>query len=76
MVLPSPADVDMQMDEVRADITLEQVVAFLTDPETPPEFIDYLLEMLSQQSAKNAPEPDPALNDALGSVTPAMPPMR
>lgn len=74
MVLPSPDTVDTQMDEARANITLEQVVAFLTDPATPPEFMDYLMELISQQSAKSAPPPDPALDSALASVTPA--PMR
>jgi len=70
MVLPMPSDVDAQMNEAKNTITLEQVVSFLSDPETPPEFLDYILEMLSQQTAKAAPPPDPALNTAMESVAP------
>jgi len=70
MVLPMPSDVDMQMDEAKNTITLEQVVAFLSDPETPPEFLDYILDMISQQTEKAAPPPDPMLNTAMASVTP------
>lgn len=70
MVLPSPSDVDMQMNEARSTITLEQVIDFLSDPETPPEFLDYILEMISQQTAKAAPPADPLLNTAMESVTP------
>lgn len=74
MVFPSPEMADTQMDEARAGITLDHVVQFIRD--APPEFIDYLMELLSQQSARNAPPPDPALNAALESVAPAPPPMR
>jgi len=59
------------MAEARENITLDMVVDFIQN--APPEFIDYLMEMLSQQSAQAAPPPDPALNTALDSITPAAP---
>ena len=74
MVLPNPTQIDERMSEAQAGITLDMVVEFIQN--APPEFIDYLLEMLSQQEAQSQPAPDPALNAAMGSVTPAIPPMR
>lgn len=71
MVLPSPQTVDAQMDEARENITLDHVVQFIEN--APPEFLDYLMELLAQQSAQAAPPPDPALNTALDSITPAAP---
>jgi len=74
MVLPAPEIVDERMDEAKAGLTLDQVIAFIQD--APPEFIDYIFEMLSQQGKRSAPKADPALNTAMESITPVPPDMR
>ena len=71
MVLPTPDAIDRNMDAAKSQITLEMVVEFIQS--APPEFIDYLLEMLMQEEQKAAPPPDPALDTAMASVTPAAP---
>ena len=73
MVFPAPAEIDGMMGEAQAGITIEQVVEFIRN--APPEFIDYIYEMLAQQDQQAAPPRDPSIDQALDSVTPVRDPM-
>lgn len=61
------------MSEAREGITIDQVVEFIRN--APPEFIDYIYELLAQEGSRSEPERDPSIEQALDSVTPVREPM-
>ncbi len=73
MVLPQPDVIDERMQETQANITIDQVVEFIRN--APPEFLDYIYEMLAQEEARSAPPRDPSVDRALDSVTPVREPV-
>lgn len=73
MVLPQPQTIDQHMSEAREGITIDQVVEFIRN--APPEFIDYIYELLAQEGSRSEPERDPSIEQALDSVTPVREPM-
>lgn len=70
MVLPTPQTVDQHMESAKAGITLDQVVEFIRN--APPEFIDYIYEMLAQEEERAQPERDPAVEQAMDSINPVV----